>query len=792
MKKILVFLVKMTITILAMGTEVSMARPQVEASVKAAWIDDLHTIRAVVTNNIHADQLRILSHEGVSLNTFEIKKEKRQVIFKFKKNLNLENNYQIIFNEKKTWVKPTLNLLNNYFVTDEFLGVKNHDRMLKAALWSPTATAVNFLLYDRDAKTLLGTLPMQRKNNGVWYGNYFDDEFKVQNFEHLYYQFEVTAFGETHKALDPYAKSMAAFDPTSFDKAGKGAIVNIENSTLSKYLNQGMANGTDFIAYEAHIHDFTIDPNLPMNNEEKGTYKGFSKVIPHLKDLGITHVQFMPLQNFYTVNENDRSYQGADIPVKKVNYNWGYDPLNYFTPEGWYSLNPKDPHLRLLEVKKLFSDLHEQGIGVILDVVYNHLYKESTLENIAPGCYLRKNESGEISHGTGAGVTLESRNLMARRLIIDSLKHWQNYFGADGFRFDLMGFMDQETMKEIRKALGSDAILYGEAWNFTDLPFDEATTKTNFPHDANLSVFNDSSRDSYAGRNEARGFAQGVYAEAPRVKTGIIGGLKKFPDPHGEILTDNYHRYANAPFETLNYLAIHDGFTLWDKINLSNGQNKVERERIARLSLGMLFTSQGRIVLHGGDEIGRSKPLSFNDPHPDRAHTSTVVDPENGISIFHENSYASPDTTNMIDWNRGQEFSDLKNYLKGLIKLRRITPGLRYLQASSIIKGLRFIEARPIKAKFRSVIAYIIDNTLEDFVAKGLKKSAYKNILVVHNADSNDLKIKLAEIKDANKWDILVDAENAGINPIKNSRVQVTNGEVAVPRKSTVVLGEKE
>jgi pullulanase len=784
---------------MALGADMSMAHPRNYAGIKFAWIDDFNTIRILVDSNIHPDDIKILDHHGEFLSLDGLIKDKNQVLATFDNNLNLSKNFQIIYHNEKVWAYPSQKLLNSSFVTTKELGARIVEHNLSLRLWSPTATEVSLILYGKDAKTSLGKRSLKRTSNGAWEGDFGLSDFNLKSFDGLFYQYEITAFGETHLALDPYAKSMAAFDPSSEDKIGKAAIVNIDMATKYQHPKKlSFANETDFIGYEAHVHDFTIDPNLNIDDILKGSYKGFTKIIPHIKDLGVTHVQFMPLQSFYTVKEVDHSFQGVDVPLKKINYNWGYDPQNYFSPDGWYSLKPQDPYERITEVKDLFSALHNNGIGVIIDVVYNHLFDKNTLENVAPGCYLRMNEQGDISTATGAGYTLESRNLMSRRLIIDSLKHWQNYYGVDGFRFDLMSFTDQDTMLEIRKALGDQSILYGEAWNFTDLPFEQATTKTNFPHQASLSVFNDSARDSYAGRMEGKGFVQGVFSEAARSKTGIIGALKKFPDPNNEVLEGDYDRFASEPFETINYLAIHDGFTLWDKINLSNGGDKSSREKIVRLAFAMLFTSQGRIVIHGGDEFGRSKPLSPNDPHPDRAHTSEVVDPENGISFFHENSYSSPDNTNHIDWSRGQDFKELNQYVKGLIKLRRSTPSLRYNHATSIQNGLHFIGEHKIYNKKltpslpQHFIAYLIDNTLENSVASKFVKSNYKNILVIHNADLNELTLKVREIKDTSLWDVLVDQHSAGINPIKNSSVKLFTGEIKIPAQSTAVLGGME
>ncbi|OPZ98634.1 MAG: Pullulanase precursor [Bacteroidetes bacterium ADurb.Bin408] len=446
-----------------------------------------------------------------------------------------------------------------------------------------------------------------------------------------------------------------------------------------------------------------------------GTYKGFISKTDYLKSLGVTHVQLMPVQNFYTVNETDREYRSGTATAS--NYNWGYDPHNYFTPEGWFSTNARNPYVRVKEFREMIQNLHTRNIGVIMDVVYNHAYIAETFENIAPGCYHRFDENYALSGKTGAGPGLESRHVMVRKLIIESLKHFVKEYHVDGFRFDLMGFIDHETMVAIRDEVGKaynpanpdELILQGEAWLFSDLsldvkaaPANAATTKIYNPGlKLNAGIFNDASRDSYTGRGFEKGFVQGVFKEYDRVVSSITGGLKSYDAGqkvfNSEIFNDSYNRFAETPANCLNYLSIHDGFTLWDKLNLSvKDPSKVERARLMRLASAMLFTSQGKIILHGGDEILRTKPLSANDKERNRAHTTPFTDEEEGVMYFHENTYCSNDYTNMFRWDRltneYYEFSShMLDYYKGLIQMRRQLPCLRYHKTENVIKGLEFL-----------------------------------------------------------------------------------------------------
>ena len=348
-------------------------------------------------------------------------------------------------------------------------------------LWSPPASRVELLLFDEhqteiEAKQLL---LMSKDSKGVW-------RFELKRemlinprpLEGLYYQYRIFAYGKSSIALDPFAFSMAAFNPNGNDNIGKAAIVDM-NSPRAKGLKKSvgfvnsevMANENDLIAYEAHIRDFTIQSGV-VKSEISGTFSGFCEKTHHLAELGITHVQLMPVMNFYTVNEYDRSYKGSDAP--ESNYNWGYDSHSFFSLEGWFSTSPENPYIRISEFKDLVSDLHSKKIGVILDVVYNHCYAVETFENVAPGCYFRLDSELKISKHTGAGPSIETRRNMVRKLILESLKFYVREYQVDGFRFDLMGFMDQETMKLIRQEVGkvynsqnvNELILQGEAWVF--------------------------------------------------------------------------------------------------------------------------------------------------------------------------------------------------------------------------------------------------------------------------------------------------------------------------------------
>lgn len=608
-------------------------------------------------------------------------------------------------------------------------------------LWSPPAAKIEVVFYDKNQNIIESgeKFLMTKSHNGIW-----SIDLKSFNQEkYIFYQYKVYAYGKAKLALDPYALSMATFSPFGDDKIGKAATIckSSEKFDLNsdiKFSNaEIMASENDLVAYEVHIRDFTIE-QAQNGNKNAGTYLGFSEKIHHLKDLGVSHVQFLPIMKFFTVEETNRDFSGQDS--RQSNYNWGYDSLSYFSPEGWFSSDATNPYTRILELKELINELHNNKIGVILDVVYNHSFSVETFENLAPGCYFRLDENLNISKHTGAGPTIESRRWAVRKLIIDSLKHYVEFYKVDGFRFDLMSFMDHETIRLIRHEVGkvynnqniNELILHGEAWVFSDLDTstdsegeNAAFTKLNYPkEDLNIGIFNDTCRDSILGRDAQQGFIQGNNHEISRVASSVMGGLKDFqtkiPNINNDIFKNPYNSFSYRPNNSLNFLTVHDGHTLWDKLNLSTENRNIEhRIKLMKQTAMILLTSQGKIILHAGDEILRSKPLSHFDKNRNRAHTSPNVIEENGIVHFHENSYSSNDFTNMIRWSRlnnqyAKYAREMKDFYKSLIEIRRNLAGLRMCKKENILNGLKFISNSENSEKFEGNFNTFSDENLKE------------------------------------------------------------------------------
>lgn len=663
-------------------------------------------------------------HTGASVPLATATIDNQTLTIKPTKPLDLNKNYRVTLGTTTAWARLSQSLLAGPFnAPDAVLGATlTPAGTADLTLWSPPATAVVVEIFDpANPSRLLGTQPLSRGEQGLWRIHLQPEHFQIASLDGAFYQLQVTAYGETHTALDPYAKSMAAFDPTKPDLTGKAAFVRFDSPLATPNIpwdtlknKDIMQNSVDLIGYEIHVRDFTSSPDSGVKPTRRGTFVGFADKADHLTELGVTHVQLLPIQNFFTVDETDREFQNAQ--TKDINFNWGYDPHNYFTPEGWYATDATDPYSRIRDLREMVGRLHAKHLGVIVDVVYNHTYRTEIFENVCPGCYFRVDDAGAISVKTGAGPTVESRTPMVRRLIVDSLKHFVDIYGINGFRFDLMGFIDKETMKSIRTALGDDIILHGEAWEFTDLPTHEAVTKSNLPENTAIGAFSDTTRDGIGGWMAEGGFLVGKFEMNHRIRSAVIGNLQKdlYSDdysgngqPNTHLSTDPYDRFARSPVQNLGFLSIHDGPTLWDKIHVSMARSNLEtslteRLRISKLAAAMLFTTQGRIILHGGVELARTKPVAENDPEPKRVIPETdrpiddsklTPDPDlPGVRLFHENSYRSSDFTNMIRWNRkgNAAFSELHEYYRKLIAMRRQTSVFRMDSPEAIASRIRF------------------------------------------------------------------------------------------------------
>ena len=639
------------------------------------------------------------------------------------------------------------------------LGAIYSKEKTKFILWAPTADEVKVVLYGNDgydyscdAKKVYS---MNKGIKGTWNLELEGD------FNGEYYNYLVNIEGKVNEVVDPYAKAVGV-------NGNRGMVIDLETTNPDGWdrdKKPKLESATDAIIYEAHIRDLSIDNTSGIENEYKGKFKALTiedscipntkikTVVNHIKDMGFTHIHLLPSFDYGSVDETK---------LDEPQFNWGYDPKNYNVPEGSYSTNPYLGHVRIREFKEMVKSLHEAGIRVVMDVVYNHTYDlDSCLNKAVPGYYYRQDEEGNYSDASACGNETASDRYMFRKYMIDSIIYWAKEYHIDGFRFDLMGIHDIETMKLIREELNKidpTIIVYGEGWIGGPSPLNEenAALKKNTYKFDNLQVaaFSDDCRDGVKGHvfyEEQAGFVNGKDGLEETIKFSVVAST-----PHKGVNKTNvlYSEdfWANEPYQTITYASAHDNYTLWDKLQIVSAEaSEEELVKMNKLIAGIILTSQGISFIHAGEEIARTK-----------------VD-ENGKLI--ENSFKSSDKVNKIYWDRKEKYKDLCEYYKGLIKLRKEYKAFRMNSNEEIQQNINFLKnGKDFKAD--NLVAYIINSKNID--------SKVSKIAVIMNASMQEEKV---DIKDSN-WGVVVNSEIAGTNIIE----EVSTNIVSVPAKSIMVL----
>lgn len=656
---------------------------------------------------------------------------------------------------------------SNYFESKEFNEKYNYDGKLgviyskkssEFKLWAPLAEQVELVLYGKDYNALESNktiIKMNKENRGVWRARINED------LSGEYYNYLVRNNGKTYESVDPYAKAVSI-------NGEKSMVIDMESTNPKGWSNDKkpiLNDVTDSIIYEAHIRDLTKDEASGVITELRGKYIGAvlenSKIkgtsittgLDHLKELGITHIHLLPVFDYGSIDER---YDSPD------NYNWGYDPQNYNVPEGSYSTNPYEGAVRISEFKEMVYKFHQAGIRVVMDMVYNHTYNlESPLNLTVPGYYYRKDKYGRYSNGSGCGNETASERYMFRKYMIDSVLYWAKEYHIDGFRFDLMGLHDLETMRIIRNELNKvdkSIIMYGEGWTCYDTPLNinESAVKNNICKfdDLQIAAFSDDARDSIKGSvflKESLGFVNGGDNYEESIKYTICASTK-----HDEIdlskVVYSKSFWANEPYQTITYDSTHDNNTLFDKLRMScKDENEEELLKMNKLAAAIVLTSQGISFLHEGEEFARVK--------------------ENLEGEIIENSYNSSDYTNELKWLRKQRYIDLFNYYKGLIKLRKEYKAFRMNSNKEIQNNISFM-AKGNEFKDNHIVGYIIN--IEDY------NDSYSKIAVIFNANKYNVEVDL----DEGKWNVLVDGEKA------DSEVQykIEDSIVNVSARSALIL----
>ncbi len=593
------------------------------------------------------------------------------------------------------------------FYNEDDLGVFWSPEKTKIKIWAPTAKTVELRLYkDGQTGESFFKTNLQPSGNGTW------QTVLTGDYEGKYYTFRINDGDWLVETPDIYVRCVGV-------NGRRGQIYNPEKTNPENWHNDKKPHRTSFtdsIIYETHIRDFSVAENSGIKNRGKylgftekdtKTSNGISTGIAHLQELGITHVHLLPVYDFFTVDEEQ--------PFEK--YNWGYDPQNFNAPEGSYATNPYDGTVRIREFKKLVQALHTAGIGVILDVVYNHTYftKESAFNQTVPGYFYRQNEDGTFSNASGCGNEFATERAMVRKYIIDSLKYWATEFHIDGFRFDLMGVYDLETMKSIRAELDKTnpgLFLYGEGWAADRSPMPEQfrAVKNNIRQLPNIAAFNDNFRDALKGNHgnkKSKGFVSGLELAEEPVKYGIVGAINH-PQINFDFIETLQYAWAAEPNQCINYVSCHDNYTLFDKLKMSLPKaTDIELRKMVKLTGALILTSQGVPFLHAGVDFCRSKD-------------------GNG------NSYKSPDSVNQIDWHRKEQYHDVFEYFRKLIQLRKNHPAFRMATSNLIQTNLNFCIPYEM-----GVISYCLTgNAVGD---------PFKTIIAIFNANKKEVSIPIQE-----------------------------------------------
>ncbi len=611
-------------------------------------------------------------------------------------------------------------------------------------IWTPPATEAQMMLYEagEGGKPTL-TQKMEFVGDGVW-----EAVFK-ENMKGKFYTFQVKTKGIwSEEVPDPYVKAVGV-------NGNRGMVVDLAETNPAGWENDlrpPLQNPTDAIIYELHIRDLSSDPNSGIQHTGKflgltelgtKTSEGEATGLDHIKDLGVTHVHLLPCFDYKSIDESIN-----DNPK----YNWGYDPQNFNVPEGSYATDPYDGNVRIREFKQTVKTLHDNGLRVVMDVVYNHTYQteQSLFQQLVPGYYFRQNADGTFSNASGTGNETASERAMFRKFMIESVKYWVNEYHVDGFRFDLMAIHDQETMNEISAELHKidpSILIYGEGWTAGDspLPEEQRTLKKYMYKMDRIAAFSDDMRDAIKGHvftHTAKGFISGLPGLEESIKFGIVASTKH-PQVNYDSVNYSNEAWAKEPFQTVTYASCHDNHTLWDRLAISAPEaSEADRIKMQKLAGAIVLTSQGISFLHAGVEMLRTK---------------------HGV----ENSFESPDSVNQIEWSRKTQYKEVFEYFKKLVALRKNHPAFRMMQTEDIFDNLKFLDI-----KSNNMVGYLLTAN-----ANG---DAWKTIIVILNGNNAERSVSIP----GGEWTQVLDGEQINESGIR----KVSGGTVSVPPISAMIL----
>lgn len=662
----------------------------------------------------------------------------------------LENtkNYNIVYegNEYKI-VMPNIysteKFEKEYTYTGTDLGAVWTKEKTTFKVWAPTAENVKVNLYQEgtpDTDDLTEQLKMQQGEYGIWTAE------KDGDLNGTYYTYEVTVGEETVEACDPYARTTGV-------NGQRAMVIDLASTNPEGWENDtdphAGAAVTDAVIYELHVRDLSMDENSGIKNAgkflgltETGTKTpgGNATGLDHMKELGITHLHLLPFYDYGSVDETN---------LDKPQFNWGYDPVNYNVPEGSYSTDPYHGEVRVKELKQTVQSLHQNGISVVMDVVYNHVQNagEFCFNRIVPGYFSRIDEDGNYSNGSGCGNDTASERSMVKKYIVDSVCYWADEYHIDGFRFDLVGLLDTETINEIVTEVHKnhpDVIFYGEGWTLDTQLTKEGyvmATQVNSEETPEFAYFSDTIRDLLKGHvfdTTEKGYVSGATGLESEVEKCFMG----LPD------------WCKTPTQTVNYASCHDNLTLMDRIARGTpGAAREDRIKMNNLAAAIYMTSQGIPFLQAGEEMLRTKVKS-----------------DGG---FDENSYASSDEINSLKWSTldEEEYANVYEYYKGLIAFRKTHGALRLTSAEEVREHVI-----PVDGLEANVAAFTVKG--------GVNGETAEEMVVIFNPNAAETEVKLPE----GTWNVCINGEQAGTDTIET----ITAGTAKVSPISAMVLVKGE
>ena len=626
--------------------------------------------------------------------------------------------------------------LDNYIYEGNDLGAECNENGTTFKLWSPGADSVVLNLYEAgDGGKAYEHIPMKKEDKGVW--SFHSDK----ELHKVYYDYLITRNSKEVLTADPYAKACGV-------NGIRSMAVNLKKTDPKDWGNdKAPKKDKERVVYELHVKEFSYDKSGGFPLEYRGKYKAFTckhttlnndgihpTGLDYLKELGVTHIQIMPMYDYGSVDE-----------TKDDEFNWGYDPVNYNVPEGSYATDAFHGEVRITEMKEMIQSIHEAGFGVIMDVVYNHTYSlDSWFQRTLPWYFYRAFSDGKVSDGSACSNDVASERAMCSKYILESVLYWAREYHIDGFRFDLMGLLDTDLMNNIRKELDiiygkGEKIIYGEPWSAADTAIEynkKVAGKDNIALlDENIGVFCDNTRDSIKGsalRPKEAGFVNGGKDK----EDDILSSVSAWCNPK----YNKEFEGVKAPSQIVSYVSAHDNQTLWDKLSDTAGKDEVMR--LNKLAAAIYMTCQGTLFFLSGEEFGRTK---------------------GGL----DNTYNMPISVNKLDWELAYKNKDLVDYYKGLIALRKHISGLCDKSENSY-KHITDMW------KQKQVVGFSVNND---------KNSLWSQVKVIYNASKKDFEVESLD----GGFEVLCD----GNDSMLWGKKIIAKAPIKVGKQSVLILGNK-